>query len=239
MRFFNKIRKALIISDNFKKYLLYALGEIVLVLLGILIALQINSWNENRKKETLELKLLSEVLISIKADEESLEEIIYFYQKKQELVKKIKITLEKDTINEDSIALDLGSVSLLYPFRTDYSVFESIKSAGLTNIQNDSIRILLPTYYFQTNDAKEVFHQFDVAKHFRDNIYPKYFKSFDYGLIGARPKDINIIKSNNEIKVALDYILNDARFYVFLYSDLISINRKLQKKIKSELKKRM
>lgn len=49
LKYFRTIRKKLIEEDNVRKYLLYALGEILLVVIGILIALQVNSWNENRK----------------------------------------------------------------------------------------------------------------------------------------------------------------------------------------------
>ena len=49
IKFFRNIRQKLLIESKFSKYLIYAIGEIVLVVLGILIALQINTWNENRK----------------------------------------------------------------------------------------------------------------------------------------------------------------------------------------------
>lgn len=53
IKFFRKIRKSMIKENKVSKYLLYAIGEIVLVVIGILIALQVNNWNETRKlKET-------------------------------------------------------------------------------------------------------------------------------------------------------------------------------------------
>lgn len=67
MKIFRKIRQALISENRFTKYLLYAFGEIVLVVLGILIALQINNWNENRKQNNLE----QEYLINLKGEYES------------------------------------------------------------------------------------------------------------------------------------------------------------------------
>jgi len=51
LKFFRTIRKKLIEQDNVRKYLLYAIGEILLVVIGILIALQVNNWNEQRKAE--------------------------------------------------------------------------------------------------------------------------------------------------------------------------------------------
>ncbi len=49
IKFFRKIRQQLLVQNKVSRYLLYALGEIVLVVLGILIALSINNWNEERK----------------------------------------------------------------------------------------------------------------------------------------------------------------------------------------------
>ena len=49
IKFFRKIRQKMLTENKFNKYLIYAFGEIVLVVIGILIALQINTWNENKK----------------------------------------------------------------------------------------------------------------------------------------------------------------------------------------------
>lgn len=49
LHFFRRIRKALISDNKFRKYTLYAIGEITLVMIGILLALQVNNWNEERK----------------------------------------------------------------------------------------------------------------------------------------------------------------------------------------------
>jgi hypothetical protein len=52
IKFFRKIRQNLLMENKTGKYLKYAIGEIILVVIGILIALQINNWNENQKLET-------------------------------------------------------------------------------------------------------------------------------------------------------------------------------------------
>ena len=61
IKFFRKIRYELMEKNKTGKYLKYALGEIVLVVIGILIALQINNWNENRKETNFEQKILKEL----------------------------------------------------------------------------------------------------------------------------------------------------------------------------------
>ena len=63
IKFFRKIRQKLLTENKFSKYLIYAIGEIVLVVVGILIALQINNQNESRKEKELEIELIN-LLIS-------------------------------------------------------------------------------------------------------------------------------------------------------------------------------
>src|SRR5210317_1410452 len=58
LRFFRQIRQRLLTENRFSKYLLYAVGEILLVVFGILIALQIDNWNENVNRKTAEQKAL-------------------------------------------------------------------------------------------------------------------------------------------------------------------------------------
>lgn len=61
IKFFRKIRQKLIEQNKVRGYLLYVIGEIILVVIGILIALQINNWNENRKSNKIEKEFLSNV----------------------------------------------------------------------------------------------------------------------------------------------------------------------------------
>ena len=58
LRFFRKPRQKLLPDNKFSKYLLYAIGEIVLVVIGILLALQVNNWNETRKDRLTEREIL-------------------------------------------------------------------------------------------------------------------------------------------------------------------------------------
>ena len=67
IKFFRKIRQKLLSENKFSKYLFYALGEIVLVVIGILIALQINNWNEGRKETLRFTSELNELKASLLA----------------------------------------------------------------------------------------------------------------------------------------------------------------------------
>lgn len=68
IKFFRKIRQKLLNENRFSKYLIYALGEIILVVIGIVIALQINNWNEEQKTKKLEQQLLVSLLEEFEAN---------------------------------------------------------------------------------------------------------------------------------------------------------------------------
>jgi hypothetical protein len=68
IKFFKKIRQKLVSENKFSKYLLYAIGEIILVVIGIVLALQLNNWNEQRKLKVQEVELLNYTLENIKRD---------------------------------------------------------------------------------------------------------------------------------------------------------------------------
>ena len=68
LTFLRKIRRSLIASGAAQKYLLYAIGEVLLVVIGILIALQINAWNNNRIDKHLEKQILARIVQDLKTD---------------------------------------------------------------------------------------------------------------------------------------------------------------------------
>lgn len=75
IKFFRKIRQNLLSEGKTGKYLKYAIGEILLVVIGILIALQINNWNEKRKIKIAEIEILQNLKTELKYNLEDLEKI--------------------------------------------------------------------------------------------------------------------------------------------------------------------
>lgn len=68
IRFFRRLRENLLVQNKVRKYLAYALGEIILVVIGILIALQINNWNESRKEQRLLEASLTSLRMNLNED---------------------------------------------------------------------------------------------------------------------------------------------------------------------------
>lgn len=91
IKFFRKIRQKLLEEGNLKRYLIYAFGEILLVVIGILIALQVNNWNEGRKELAKSHEILREIAENLEYNNARfLKEI----KEEEAVVKSIDIVLE-------------------------------------------------------------------------------------------------------------------------------------------------
>ena len=75
IKFFHRIRQKLLRDKQFSKYILYAIGEIFLVVIGILIALQINNWNEEVKNQKNEYSFYREILSDLEKDSVKLSDL--------------------------------------------------------------------------------------------------------------------------------------------------------------------
>ncbi len=129
------------------KYMRYAIGEIVLVVIGIVIALQINNWNENRKEAIFEKKVLKEIQSSLRDNINFLNRGI---RRNNAAIYSCRIILnhfEKNLPYHDSLDYHF-SVSLEW-FRPSMNnpAYEGLKSYGLHVIKNDTIREKLADIY--------------------------------------------------------------------------------------------
>jgi len=97
INFFRKIRQQLLSQNKVSKYLLYAIGEIALVMVGILLALQVNNWNEQKKERQIEQKLLQALKEEINSNINQIEQGI----KLQIGYKKMYVALLEDFANLD------------------------------------------------------------------------------------------------------------------------------------------
>lgn len=153
IKFFRKFRKKMITENKFSKYLLYAVGEIVLVVIGILIALQVNNWNQDRiaKKdadifhERLKQDLLNEKII--------LQERISYYSKVQQHAKNVVNTLSKQPYSLDSqFLIDAYQASQQWMYRNLRDTYDELISTGnIKLIVNKNLRKRIGLYYDETD----------------------------------------------------------------------------------------
>ena len=86
IKFFRKIRQRFLKENKFSKYLIYAFGEILLIVIGILIALNVNNSNENQKQEELIAAALKEVHRNLSDDIIQSNELITFYCRSDSII---------------------------------------------------------------------------------------------------------------------------------------------------------
>jgi len=100
INFYRKIRRQLLTEKKLGHYLKYALGEIILVVIGILIALQVTTWNEMRKKETLGKELSNKLYEELQNTHEYLEQVLKNYDRQIGYIE--KILTEGETLDVNS-----------------------------------------------------------------------------------------------------------------------------------------
>ncbi|MDA0348737.1 MAG: DUF6090 family protein [Verrucomicrobia bacterium] len=103
IRFFRTIRQGLINENKVLKYLKYAIGEILLVMIGILLALSVNNWNEERKVEQQRLKLIKNLESDFQRNLESVEQVIADVE---ELQSGLETFLENATGDNSDLTVD-------------------------------------------------------------------------------------------------------------------------------------
>lgn len=158
------------------KYLKYAIGEIVLVVIGILIALQINNWNEQSKQRIEEARLLEKVSIDLVSDINQLEEIIRNATVRQTIVDSIFTFLHKNPSSDPMKFLNYNffAISTENHFEVNSGTFDESQSAGsIKFIQNDSLRQQIFNYY--RNTKRNYDDENTVQSLYRD-IIPTIFK---------------------------------------------------------------
>ena len=150
IKFFRQIRQKFLTENKFSKYLIYAIGEIVLVVIGILIALQLNEWNDHRKQMKLEDEYYCRLLDDVKLDKEQIQNLLHLAEERL-LASNQSVRL---LLNENSKKKEIGSqISLstkaIYSaFEPNNSAYEDLKSGANLNIISDKSIIKALNHYF-------------------------------------------------------------------------------------------
>jgi hypothetical protein len=164
IKFFRKIRYNLTESGKTTKYFKYAVGEIILVVIGILIALQVSNWNKQNEDRKLEKRYVSELILDLQKDSIFISESRQ--RSYQQMVSKNKLTeyFEGQQFTEDSLVAYFRSQWKPVPkFNPITTTLDELKSTGnIRVLQNSSIRRkILETYNYYTthiNNTQERYH---------------------------------------------------------------------------------
>ena len=210
IKFFRKIRQRMLSESKFSRYFFYAIGEIILVVIGILIALQINNWNEERKLDRLELSLLQEMKGNLVSDISDMQENIGYHERALQSASIILTSFQKELPVNDSLKKHYGNVALAPKFLVTMTAYNSMKNEGMRIVQNDSLRNAITNHYERNYSYLLSWTESEWNTLFADqnNIYRKYFKEYNY--IGElTPVDYTNLAKNQEY---INYLNNRVGF---------------------------
>jgi hypothetical protein len=162
--FFRKLRKQLSDDNKPLKYMRYAIGEIVLVVIGILIALQINNWNEERKTILREKSKIQSIYMDLKNDLKKLTLCKSMLKEQYHIgIEVLKALEQKESHTMDSvkIATYLGwNLSEMLPVDRQENTWDALKTLGTkTFLINDSLTKQLNVFYSSYDVQIERFNQ--------------------------------------------------------------------------------
>ncbi len=159
IKFFRKIRQSLIKENKFSRYLLYAIGEIFLVVIGILIALQINNWNESRKNKQKEQQLIFNLKIEFEDNLRDLDSI-------SKDVDSVIVALEKvfQLFSPEVYTIDQNKVDKLFSdalsspsWRPSQYLLNTLGASGsISELKNENLKLLLYRWSRLKNEMQEV-----------------------------------------------------------------------------------
>ncbi|PQB06765.1 hypothetical protein BST83_06050 [Polaribacter filamentus] len=146
-------------ADNTGKYLKYAIGEIALVVIGILIALSINNWNESRKDQLLEIDILKEIRNALKDDLKDAQDNLSVHREKLTSQNIVIDWMENDQHFADSLSLHFETIEYGTFFEFYEGPYKTLNQTGMRIIKNDSLRNQISKLYDQVYESYNVFNR--------------------------------------------------------------------------------
>ena len=142
IKFFRRIRQQLVTENKFSKYIIYALGEIVLVVIGILIALQINNSNEDRKQRRQELHYLKNLKTDLNLNISELDKYISVRNSRIESANYVLEHFEGKPLTDlNAFAFHTTNIYIWQKFSQHDNTFQELVNSGnLALISNDTIK---------------------------------------------------------------------------------------------------
>ncbi len=180
IKFFRHIRKSLLSEGKTAKYFKYAIGEIILVVIGILIALQINNWNEEKKGRTELNQYLSSLKENIKNDVIILDSLIQRRELTVKYCKKEQLNFLNKTFNLNDTQYALNAYVDFY-FKPNTSAYDALKnSTYLGKINGTDLNNLVIDYYAKTYQIAETEKSFNK---FLESLEAQQAYNYDTTLI--------------------------------------------------------
>lgn len=167
LHYLRQVRQKLIIQDNIQKYLLYAVGEIALVMIGILLALQVNNWNQQRIEKASELTYLQNLKSDIELQINEFALTIEAESNVGNVMNNAASFIEEGSYNTDMDSLNIMLAWVIANRTVNIfdATFEDLKSTGnIRLISNEQLKRQLLEFYQSIDRADRVLQKNENVK---------------------------------------------------------------------------
>ena len=232
-------------SDRSVRYLAYAIGEIALVVIGILIALQVNNWNESKLQRLQETNILDEISSELSHNIERMDRLgqgVHRERKRQQSIRLLIAHFDRQAPYHDSLdqhfnmAMNLGG----YIFRN--SGYQSLLSTGLDLISDAELRSAISRLYSDNvtrldrmfNETRDDFYNYMLDFLRKDFIYKKASDSAG-SITRLKPRDYDILMKNGEFIQSLKVYSYIHMSYLLRAQNVLAESKKVNEMIQQEL----
>jgi TfoX/Sxy family transcriptional regulator of competence genes len=245
IKLFRNIRQNLLNQGKTTKYLKYAVGEIILVVIGILIALQVNNWNIERLNKTEEQRYLKAIKTDLANDALRLKQLVNNIDIQLANLEQTRKGLTSDSIAINQDVAFTTSLVTTFTFVPEKATIDDLKSSGKLNLlENKKVKDTLLSYYNHV-DARINALNTSIITYARDIIAPFLMANYtiEYGypesLITEKSKIVSLTTAQKENQ----FLNNAVRFRIFIlsslkasYEDLIIRINQFQETLNKEIK---
>ena len=246
IKFFRKIRQNLLTQNKqaspagrFSKYLIYAIGEILLVVVGILIALSINNANDVKKQRKKELTLLTEMIKNLQIDRNDLDFNIKGSDERINANEIILKALQDRVPMNDSLKSYYANIVGNFQLSNNTGAWTNLQSVGLDLVSNDSLRNTISNLYTVKYGYLE-----NITKGLDDGyqwntLYPQFLDLINVNQfwVSAEPVNHEALMDNRKFQETLKMNLFFRKFmedqYIMLYKEVNSLLDQIERHIKT------
>ncbi|MBN4047144.1 hypothetical protein JYU05_01205 [bacterium AH-315-P13] len=199
IKFFRRIRQNMIKENKASKYMLYAIGEILLVMIGILLALQVNNWNENRKAVLNEIatanELYNELDKNLRYTQKKLEQWLFRKTATEDLLDSIKV--KEQMLTSESFEVLLAGILGFGDFAPLDSKFGKILSSEQISFSKSDSLIDKMIDLKANYNALKSFYQYNVDT-WKDVTQPYLIQNYSLSTMTVYFEDSQSYKSHKK-----------------------------------------
>lgn len=206
----------------------YAIGEVLLIFVGIMLALAANSWNEDRNDRQDEKEILSQLKAALEVDKETLESNLAILQQVEMDVGFLVQHMDSDEPYTDDLISSFDRIPRWVSIGSMTAPYEALKSRGLGLISDKALQLNV-IYYYETQFRLVENSYLNSREFSMSAIYPFMRQNFRFELgIGWVPLDYENLRSNEEFRNLCIQRLNRLTNFQFpFYNDALDMIRQL------------